>query len=52
MYWMIALSYTICGAFNEFAARLPLALLAWSGCVLAWNWARQLWGLLRAELLR
>ncbi len=50
MYWLIATSFTICraftgGAFTEFAARLPLALLAWSGCVLAWNWARQLWGL-------
>lgn len=50
MYWLIALSYTICGGISEFAARLPLALIAWSGCVLAWNWAREMWGLRAGRL--
>jgi 4-amino-4-deoxy-L-arabinose transferase-like glycosyltransferase len=42
-YWMIAGSYSIWGV-NEWAARFPLALVAWLGVVLAWKWARELWG--------
>ena len=44
-YWLIALSYTIFGVQNEFAARLPLALIGWGGVVLVWHWARQLFGI-------
>ena len=42
-YWMIASSYSIFG-FNEFAARFPQAIIGWLGVVLAWHWARKLWG--------
>jgi 4-amino-4-deoxy-L-arabinose transferase-like glycosyltransferase len=44
LYWMIALSYTAFG-FSEWAARLPLALISVCGAALAWQWARELWGL-------
>src|SRR5947208_2973944 len=43
LYWIIALSYSIFGI-GEFAARLPQTLIGWLGVVLAWQWARQLWG--------
>jgi 4-amino-4-deoxy-L-arabinose transferase-like glycosyltransferase len=43
-YWLIAASCKLFGI-NEFSARLPLALVGWGGVVLAWYWARQLWGL-------
>lgn len=42
-YWLIAASYSLLG-FSEFAARLPQALIGWMGVVLAWKWARDLWG--------
>ncbi|HLX63974.1 MAG TPA: glycosyltransferase family 39 protein [Planctomycetota bacterium] len=42
-YWLIALSYKAFGI-TEWAARLPLALMGWLGVVLAWQWARELWG--------
>lgn len=45
LYWMIALSYTLLGTVNEFAARLPLALISFSGCLLCWQWAREVWGI-------
>lgn len=44
LYWMIATSYAIFGI-HEWAARLPLALIGLGGVVLAWQWARELWGL-------
>ena len=44
-YWLIAISYTIFGVQNEFAARLPLVLIGWSGVVLVWHWTRQLFGI-------
>lgn len=44
LYWSIAASYKLFG-FSEWAARLPLALIGWSGVVLSWNWARRLWGI-------
>lgn len=43
LYWLIAVSFRAFG-FQEFAARLPIALAAWGGVVLAWFWSRQLWG--------
>ncbi len=42
-YWMIAASYKLFGV-NEWAARLPLALTSWAGILLAFHWARKLWG--------
>ncbi|MEI6234050.1 MAG: glycosyltransferase family 39 protein [Planctomycetota bacterium] len=42
-YWAIALSYTLFGI-SEWAARFPQALIGWLGVVLAWKWARELWG--------
>jgi 4-amino-4-deoxy-L-arabinose transferase-like glycosyltransferase len=44
MYWIIASSYTIFGEINEWAARVPLALIGWCGVILVWHWARQLFG--------
>ncbi|MBD2104277.1 glycosyltransferase family 39 protein [Leptolyngbya sp. FACHB-261] len=42
LYWLIATSTKLFG-FNEFAARLPVALAGWLGAVVAWKWARELW---------
>lgn len=44
LYWLIAISTNIFGS-NEFAARLPVALSGWLGIVIAWKWARELWGI-------
>jgi 4-amino-4-deoxy-L-arabinose transferase-like glycosyltransferase len=47
-YWLIATSFLLLshiGFSPEFVARLPLALIALSGIVLAWQWARELWGI-------
>ena len=44
LYWLIAISTSIFGS-NEFAARLPIALSGWLGIVIAWKWARELWGI-------
>lgn len=44
LYWMIATSYALFGI-NEWAARLPLALIGLGGVAVAWQWARELWGL-------
>src|SRR5476649_157162 len=49
-YWAIALSYTLLGVQNEFAARLPLALIGWGGVVLVWSWSRKLWGILAGRM--
>jgi 4-amino-4-deoxy-L-arabinose transferase-like glycosyltransferase len=46
-YWLIASSFWLFGHSGlapEFIARLPLALVALFGLVLAWKWARELWG--------
>ncbi|MEI6236508.1 MAG: glycosyltransferase family 39 protein [Planctomycetota bacterium] len=46
-YWLIATSYSILGRSGlpaEFVLRLPLALICLSGTILAWQWARELWG--------
>jgi len=43
LYWLIAICDVALG-FNEWAARLPLALIGFGGVALAWYWARQLWG--------
>ncbi|MFH0939801.1 MAG: glycosyltransferase family 39 protein [Planctomycetota bacterium] len=47
-YWLIGGSCALFGV-NEFAARLPLALIGWCGALLAWRWAMQLWGLRAAR---
>ncbi len=47
-YWLIATSFLLfskLGLRPEFIARLPAALVALGGVVLAWQWARELWGL-------
>lgn len=43
-YWLIAASYKITGSQDEWSARIPLALIGWCGVLLAWYWARKLWG--------
>ena len=46
-YWLIAISFQLLahtGLKAEFVARLPLALISFSGVLLAWHWARELWG--------
>jgi 4-amino-4-deoxy-L-arabinose transferase-like glycosyltransferase len=43
-YWLIAISYKITGSQDEWSARIPLALIGWGGVLLAWYWARKLWG--------
>ncbi len=46
-YWLIATSYTLFGKLGlkpEFVLRFPLAMISLAGSVLAWNWARELWG--------
>ena len=43
LYWLVASSYTLFGV-TEWAARLPLALAGWLGTIIAWKWARELWG--------
>lgn len=49
LYWMIATCYSLFGI-SEWAARLPLALIGFGGVALAWQWARQLWGLRAARI--
>ena len=44
LYWLIAISISTFGA-TEFAARLPIGLVGWLGIVIAWKWARELWGI-------
>lgn len=44
LYWLGAVSIQLFGL-SEFAARLPLAVSGWLGVVVAWKWARELWGL-------
>lgn len=43
LYWLVAGSYRLFGV-TEWAARLPLALAGWLGTIIAWKWARELWG--------
>ena len=43
LYWLIALSQTIFGQ-TEFAARLPIAIAAWLGAIIAGIWSKDLWG--------
>jgi 4-amino-4-deoxy-L-arabinose transferase-like glycosyltransferase len=43
LYWMIA-SCDVALGFNEWSARLPLALIGFGGVALVWHWARRLWG--------
>ena len=43
LYWLISLSTAVFGM-NEFAARLPMGLVGWLGTIVAWKWARELWG--------
>ena len=42
-YWLIATSFSLFGI-GDGAARLPQVLIAWAGVVLAWKWARELFG--------
>ena len=49
LYWLIAISTQIFGV-NEFAARLPIALVGWLGIVVTWKWTRQLWGINASRL--
>ena len=44
LYWLIAISTYFFGS-TEFSARLPVALAGWLGVVIAWKWARELWGI-------
>jgi 4-amino-4-deoxy-L-arabinose transferase-like glycosyltransferase len=48
LYWLIASSFKLFG-FQEFAARLPIALAGWVGVVVAWLWSRQLWGVIASR---
>jgi 4-amino-4-deoxy-L-arabinose transferase-like glycosyltransferase len=48
LYWLIATSFSIFG-FQEFSARLPIALAGWLGVVVAWLWSRQLWGVIASR---
>ena len=43
LYWLIALSQIIFKQ-TEFAARLPIAIAAWLGIILAGIWSKNLWG--------
>ncbi|MBI3830965.1 MAG: glycosyltransferase family 39 protein [Planctomycetes bacterium] len=43
MYWSIALSCAVFGI-SEWSARLPSAVFSWLGVVVAWYFARRLWG--------
>ena len=44
LYWLIAISTYFFGS-TEFSARLPVVLAGWLGVIIAWNWARELWGI-------
>ena len=44
LYWLIAFSTAIFGS-TEFAARFPIGVAGWLGIVVAWKWARELWGI-------
>jgi 4-amino-4-deoxy-L-arabinose transferase-like glycosyltransferase len=48
LYWLIATSFKLFG-FQEFAARLPIALAGWAGVIVAWLWSRQLWGVIASR---
>jgi 4-amino-4-deoxy-L-arabinose transferase-like glycosyltransferase len=48
LYWLIATSFSFFG-FQEFSARLPIALAGWLGVVVAWLWSRQLWGVIASR---
>ena len=46
-YWLLAISFKLLrnsGLPLEFVARLPLALISLGGILVAWRWARELWG--------
>ncbi len=43
LYWSMALSQSVFGI-NEWAARLPLALYGWLGVLVAWAFAREVFG--------
>ena len=43
LYWLIAGSQTLFTS-TEWAARLPVALAAWLGLIVAGIWSKQLWG--------
>lgn len=43
LYWSMALSQSLFGI-NEWAARLPLALYGWLGVLVAWAFAREVFG--------
>ncbi|MGF1479100.1 MAG: ArnT family glycosyltransferase [Cyanophyceae cyanobacterium] len=43
LYWLVAMSTVVFEA-SEWSARLPLALSGWLAVVVAWKWARELWG--------
>ncbi len=45
MYWLIATSINLFGN-TEFAARLPIALSAWGGIIVAGKWSFDLWGVI------
>ena len=45
MYWLIATSISVFGN-TEFAVRLPIALSAWGGIVVAGKWSFDLWGVI------
>lgn len=47
-YWIIATAYSFFGV-SEHVARVPLAIIGWIGVVLAWMWARELWGVKAAR---
>lgn len=50
LYWLGAASIHLFG-FTEFAARLPLTLFGWLGIVVAWKWARDLWGSIAGQVV-
>ena len=44
LYWLIAIATSIFGS-SELSARLPIGIAGWLGIVIAWKWARELWGI-------
>jgi len=50
LYWLGAASIHLFG-FTEFAARFPLTLAGWLGIVVAWKWARELWGSIAGQVV-
>ena len=49
LYWLIASSTNIFGS-TEFAARFPVGFTGWLGIIVAWKWARELWGINSSRL--